>query len=260
MSRADDTSELDRDELALLAAFRAEESPSASALDRVRERVLTSAAPAPTAGVIRGPWRTWAAVAVLAAAAAAVLAIDFGRTDATSLGRDQGTQAADTPDAERMEPAASRRPPPSRARAGIEGAEAIERPDDPEPTLEPPPAPSPPVPEPPRGPRVRPTPRPTAQPDRAPQPESSLAAETRLLDRARQAVAAGRPTDALAILREAASRFPDGVLVQERAALRVVAMCDAGRYEAGREAAAAFMRSHPRSALRPRVESACAED
>ena len=90
-----------------------------------------------------------------------------------------------------------------------------------------------------------------------PEPVSSLAAETRLLDRARKAVAGGRPSDALSILREAESQFPRGVLGQERSALRVVALCDAGQLDAGRRAAAAFIEAHPHSALRARVESAC---
>ena len=78
-----------------------------------------------------------------------------------------------------------------------------------------------------------------------------------MLDRARKAVAGKRPKEALTILAEAASKFPGGVLAQERAALKVVALCDAGRVDAGRKAAASFVASHPRSALRARVESAC---
>ncbi|MBV1856812.1 MAG: hypothetical protein KUG77_00270 [Nannocystaceae bacterium] len=68
-----------------------------------------------------------------------------------------------------------------------------------------------------------------------------------------------RPKEALSLLQDAEREFPAGVLRQERAVLRVVALCDAGKLDDGRTAASAFLRAHPRSPLRSRVESACPE-
>ena len=241
--------ELDQADLAMLAAFQAEERPPASSVARVRERVLASTTAPPAATVIRGPWV--AAVAVVAAAAAALLLIDFGGDDATAVSQHGVQQAVDTPETVAAERAISRprdvdpapRPQPS--------------PDPVAPIEAPPKAAAPPEPPPPARRPAAANKRTAAPPEPAPEPVSSLAAETRLLDRARKAVADGRPDEALTILREAQSRFPQGVLGQERAALRVVALCDAGRLDAGRDAAASFVKAHPRSALRARVESAC---
>ncbi len=86
---------------------------------------------------------------------------------------------------------------------------------------------------------------------------STLAAETALLQRAQSALAAGDPDAALARLGEHREGFADGVLAREREALRVTALCDAGRREDSRAAAAAFVREHPRSMLAERVQGVC---
>jgi len=86
---------------------------------------------------------------------------------------------------------------------------------------------------------------------------STLAAETALLQRAQSALAAGDPGAALARLGEHREGFGDGVLAREREALRVTALCDAGRREDSRAAAAAFIREHPRSMLAERVQGVC---
>lgn len=86
---------------------------------------------------------------------------------------------------------------------------------------------------------------------------STLAAETALLQRAQSALADGDPGAALARLDEHREGFADGVLAREREALRVTALCDAGRREHSRAAAAAFVRLYPRSMLADRVQGVC---
>jgi outer membrane protein assembly factor BamD (BamD/ComL family) len=86
-----------------------------------------------------------------------------------------------------------------------------------------------------------------------------LAEENRLFARARAALIDEQPEQALARLAEHARRFPEGVLSEERQALRAVALCEAGRDADGDAAAQAFLREHPQAALAQRVRSACLE-
>ncbi len=86
---------------------------------------------------------------------------------------------------------------------------------------------------------------------------SSLAVEAALLQRAQTALAAGDPEAALARLGEHARGFKDGVLARERDALRVTALCAAGRVGEGRAEAAAFLAAHAGSLLAERVRGAC---
>ncbi len=86
---------------------------------------------------------------------------------------------------------------------------------------------------------------------------SSLAAEAALLQRAQTALAAGDPGAALARLGEHARGFKGGVLARERDALRVTALCAAGRVSEGRAEAAAFLAAHAGSLLAERVRGAC---
>jgi hypothetical protein len=90
-----------------------------------------------------------------------------------------------------------------------------------------------------------------------PAPIDTLAEETRMLERARQALHASRPGDALSILDECKRRFPAGRLAPERAALRAIALCDAGRSDEGSRAADAFLAAHSGHALASRVRRAC---
>jgi hypothetical protein len=102
-------------------------------------------------------------------------------------------------------------------------------------------------------------PPPTEPTPAEPTPGSTLADENRLLARARAALIDAEPERALARLDEQARRFPDGVLSEERQALRAVALCEAGRDADGDAAANAFLREHPQAALAQRVRSACLE-
>lgn len=266
MSPQDELPELDANELALLAAFADDEGPGATTRARVKDRVLESTvAAAPTGTVVRGPWVPWVAGTVLAAAAAALLVLAVGDSNVTAVHDRDLQQAPDTPEAAEgirvtQEPA----PTPARRRAPAPATEVPPVPPTavaPTEVLSAVPASPEPEPATPSTPRRSATQPRKAAPIEAPEVVSptSLAEETRLLDRARRAVVENRPKDALSLLREAQRKFPQGVLRQERAVLRVVALCDAGRVIDGRQAASAFLRTHPRSALRSRVQSACPE-
>jgi hypothetical protein len=88
--------------------------------------------------------------------------------------------------------------------------------------------------------------------------ESTLEAETRLLQDAETRRRTGDGEGALALLAEHASRFPNGVLIEERAAARVFTLCDLGRWaEASREGEK-FLQEAPRSPLAARVRASCA--
>ncbi|PCC71855.1 hypothetical protein SAMN02745121_03207 [Nannocystis exedens] len=119
--------------------------------------------------------------------------------------------------------------------------------------------PAPPVAEPaPRRP-ARPQPRQVA----AEPPRSGEAAgdpvleELMLIQQIKDALDADRPASALAAIDAHAQKFARGSLTEEREALRVVALCNAGEVARGERAQQAFMRTYPRSAYRERVRAAC---
>jgi hypothetical protein len=99
-----------------------------------------------------------------------------------------------------------------------------------------------------------PVPAPPPAPAASPAPEEDpLAAETRRLREAHSALQAGDPQKALGLLGE-----QGGQLGEERAAARVLALCQMGRVAEAESARAAFLREHPRSPLADRVRSGCA--
>ena len=85
----------------------------------------------------------------------------------------------------------------------------------------------------------------------------SIAEETRLVRGAETALRQGNSAEALALLAEHARRFPQGVLAEEREGERAIATCTSASPEARAAAAARFRRSHPGSAMLPRVAAAC---
>ncbi len=112
-----------------------------------------------------------------------------------------------------------------------------------------------PVPRKPARPVVRPEPKVTAP---APyQTPDRLREETEALRSAQQALRDGRARLALGLLEAQDARFPDGLLQQERAAARVLALCQAGSVAQARAQAESFERRWPRSALTARVRFAC---
>lgn len=268
--------ELDDDALAMLRAYRAEERIPAAVHERVWSRVQADAAP-------RGRWlRYGVVVGALAAAAMAVLWVggqvlrSQPRAPASQAGYEHraGTsEGAVEPRATAPvqrgsggpgRAAAEQAAPPSRevAPEGVVGPEgASHGAASNEPGLATPGADG----------SVRSggghrgtagddrRARPEPEPEPAPAPGSTLAAENRLLAQARTALIDGQPEQALLRLGEHARRFPDGVLSEERQALRAVALCEAGRDAEGGAAARAFLLEHPHAALAQRVRSACRE-
>jgi hypothetical protein len=85
-------------------------------------------------------------------------------------------------------------------------------------------------------------------------------AETALLRDADAAVKSGHPARALALVEEHASRFPTGVLVEEREAERIVILCALARTEEARALRARFLGARPRSPLIGRVRESCGGD
>ena len=85
----------------------------------------------------------------------------------------------------------------------------------------------------------------------------SLAVEVQLMHDVDSALKSGQPERALSLLDE---RRPGdgGYMWEERAAARVFALCQLGRVESARAAAARFLRDRPRSPLSARVRATCA--
>jgi hypothetical protein len=253
--------ELDAEALALLEALRAEEDIPPDVHDRVWARL--------DADVARGPARSiggWA-VAGLAIAAALALVWVGGKTLAREA---PGTSSMQAPfeaiDATGEQPTVNRPrlsprdeladvelPTPDPASSIDDAAETTTPRDDAE-DGESVASKTPSV----RVPRARKAPAATT--DASEDTETDpLSEEMALLKQAKLALSRGQARQALHFLDEHANRFARGMLVQERQALRVVALCDAGELDRGREAAAVFLREHPRAALGERVRAACPE-
>ncbi len=92
----------------------------------------------------------------------------------------------------------------------------------------------------------------------AQKPALALSAEVALLDRARRALKAGAPQDALVAVRAHARSFPDGVLAPERETIRITALCALGRLDEARRRGRRFLARYPHSPLAPTVRASCA--
>lgn len=88
---------------------------------------------------------------------------------------------------------------------------------------------------------------------------NQLKAETEALRAAQSALRGGDATRALALLDAQQARYRAGLLQQERAAARVMALCQAGRATEARAAAERFESDFPRSPLVARVRTSCRE-
>jgi hypothetical protein len=87
---------------------------------------------------------------------------------------------------------------------------------------------------------------------------SQLAAERTLLDEARAALVQGAPDRAIDVLAQHASRFASPILGEERDAMQVVALVNAGRSSEARAKADAFRAHSPESVFLATVDSAIA--
>lgn len=103
-----------------------------------------------------------------------------------------------------------------------------------------------------------PAPPPAADSPEQP-PSAGLDVELSLLRRARAALTAASPGQALELLAEHARRFPSGHLAEERMLLRVQALCAVGEPERARATARAFARAHPGSPHTPTITAVCRE-
>lgn len=82
----------------------------------------------------------------------------------------------------------------------------------------------------------------------------ALAAELRVLQPARQAVARQEYSFALATIAEHQRQYSAGALSEEREALRIKALIGLGRHSEAKRAGAAFHKRFPRSALTVRID------
>jgi len=87
---------------------------------------------------------------------------------------------------------------------------------------------------------------------------SRFAAERMLLDEARAALVQGAPDHSFELLAAHRTRFPDGLLAEERDAMEVEALVNAGRYADARTRADAFHARSPKSLFTATVDSAIA--
>lgn len=88
-------------------------------------------------------------------------------------------------------------------------------------------------------------------------PADPVLEELMLIQQIKDALDAERPAAALAAIDAHARKFARGSLVEEREALRVVALCNTGEVARGERAQRAFIEAYPRSAYRERVRAAC---
>ena len=105
--------------------------------------------------------------------------------------------------------------------------------------------------------RLPPRPDPKISTPVAAPPADQLREETEALRSAQQALRDGDAMLALRLLQEQDAHFRSGVLQQERAAARVLALCQAGSVTQARVEAESFEQRWPRSALVARVRFAC---
>lgn len=106
--------------------------------------------------------------------------------------------------------------------------------------------------------RTEPAPRNDRGPAATSAVDDAFARELALLQRARVALGRGDAEGALGVLAEHERSFPTGALVEERRAVRIIALCDAGKAPQGRAEARNFLAAHPSSTLAGRIRSACA--
>jgi hypothetical protein len=92
----------------------------------------------------------------------------------------------------------------------------------------------------------------------APPAVPSLGPETALLESARTALGRGDGSTALALLERHEREFPTGVLLEERLAAKVLALCSVGRRDEAARTASRLLRLSPTSPLRARILDSCA--
>ena len=224
-------SEFSPEALRLLDAARAEEpTPSEQARIRVLLHTrLAKASQAPAKVSSRAKWKVLAGGVGLVAVA--VVAVTF-----PSKPRDLSPPTAplvlQTPPPAVEETPAPEAPPPRHIKAGHDRAVPASR--------------------------VAPT---AVAPTAVAPPASSLAAELALMTQARAALADHRAAEALLTLDQHAHDFPEGILREERAVARVLALCSLGRAPEAREEAMRLLASGTGASIyRAQLGTSCVGD
>lgn len=87
-------------------------------------------------------------------------------------------------------------------------------------------------------------------------PTSSVKDELALIRQTQSAIRSGAHTRALSLARQHAKTYPNGAFVEDREALRTLALCESGDTKAT-NAASSFLERWPKSMHRSRIEAAC---
>jgi type IV secretory pathway VirB10-like protein len=230
----------------LLRGARSGWDPPAGAEDRVLTAVLAKVGPPappdgsgnapPNAPPVAGVAKAWLAKGALVALAALGGGAVIHRL---------ATRAPETPPAAVAAASASAAPPDLAPPAPAPSASA---------PAPPPSASAPPAPPVERSARPRPaTTASSAAPDL-----DTLRRETALMREAQKALRDGHPERALEVLDQHAGSHPGGVLVEERLAARVQALCLAGKVPEARAALAELRKVAPRSPQLARLAGSCA--
>jgi hypothetical protein len=207
-----------------LAALLAHEREIAPLPATTRARSLARARAAVAAGSARPAGQPVAARPFRWAVAAAIVCVAGGA--AAAVASQVRARLASPPPAAPI--VASSTPAPSFARPDHDDAPAVAR--DASPT------------------------RPMVRPTGAVSPADATRVELSLMGQARAAVARGDYAAAMSPIAEHARRFKDGLLAEEREALRVKALAGLGRVPEAARAASAFRVRFPRSVLLPAVQ------
>ncbi len=242
--------------LRAVAAFRRRGQLPDGAKDALRARIDASLAARsevqPPIDIARSAWRIGV---VMTAAAGVLLALRMVGSSGTLSQRtapssDQASYEATPPDPDQGQ---ARLRTPSRDSAPEDSTPASD--------TAPPPSTEPASVSPPKTPPAPRAPASTrsAQSDLAPTAEADLAAELAVMRQARAALREQDPLRALRLLDEHAARFASGQMLEDRQALRVQALCDAGHGDRAREAARRFAREHAGSPHVARVTTICIE-
>ncbi len=244
MSRVD---ELER---AMLEGARRQLAPSASDRMRVQTLLLGNEAwfqPAPARRPsLRSFARSWRGGAALGFALGALLG--FGGSQVLGLlsgpqvpAAAAGEPALEAPVSSPLAAPAPAEPPPARSELAAPSAESaseeavrVERP------------------------QARREAPPRGRRSVAEQERSTLAQELALLQRARRALNREDGRLALGIVESLDERFPDGVLMEEREATRILSLCQLQRTDEARAQGQQFLAEHPRSVYAERVRRSCA--
>jgi len=225
---------LSSDARAILRAARNSDDPSDEQCERVRGSLLASV-------VVAGAASLAASTTAVASVAKVVIPIAFVLTGSVGAGvwwyARQGSVSAVAADVEHISapaPSPSAPPPVALASPALNAVKAVDV-----------------------VPRSRRTTASSEGRATSAAPHNRLEEETKLLGQVNEALRAGDPVGAQALLDDYDQRFPAGVLREEMQATRVIARCQVAPGPLAQEAARQFLMQHPASPLASRVASSC---